>query len=99
MSTLTKKQRIKQEEAYASEMQALKALDFAVEERQIIYEIDAEKSAERTRHGLFEDAYGGPLVVSDECTRALALTRSRPHAAASNTLSARKIAALLGAPW
>jgi hypothetical protein len=76
MSTLTKKQRIKQEEAYASEMQALKTLDFAESQRQIVSEIDAESIAERTRHGLFQDAYSGPLVVSDECTRALALTRS-----------------------
>lgn len=75
MSKLTKKQRIAQEEAYAREMLEIKAMDLASSEAEILDEIREEKKAERTHGGMFEDAYGGPLVVSDESTKALAQNR------------------------
>jgi hypothetical protein len=75
MSKLTNKQRIAQEEAYYREMRELKAIDLARAEQQILAEIEAENKAKRTHGGMFEDAYGGPLVVSDESTKELAQAR------------------------
>ena len=64
MLKITKKQRIAQEEAYAKEMQELEIIDNMAAEKEILKEIEAEAKAERTRGGMFEDAYGGPLVIS-----------------------------------
>ena len=77
MYTLTKKQRIAraQDEAYARDMQEIKSMELASAEAEILDEIEAENKALRTRGGIFEDACGGPLVVSDESTKALARSR------------------------
>jgi hypothetical protein len=75
MSKLTKKQLNAQKEAYARDMREIHAIDAASAEGEIIDEIEAQNKAERTRGGMFEDAYGGPLVVSDESTKALAHAR------------------------
>jgi hypothetical protein len=75
MSKLTNKQRIKQEEAYARDMREIQAMALTSAEAEILDEIEAENKAERTHGGMFEDAYGGPLVVSDACTQALARSR------------------------
>jgi hypothetical protein len=75
MSKLTNKQRIAQEKAYAREMQEIHAMDLASAESEILDEIEADNKAKRTHGGMFEDAYGGPLVVPDESTKALAQAR------------------------
>ena len=74
MSKLTKKQ-LNAQEAYAREMREIQAMDLASAESEILAEIEAENKAERTRGGMFEDAYGGPIVAPDESTRALARSR------------------------
>jgi hypothetical protein len=75
MSKLTNKQRIKQEEAYARDMREIQAMDLASAEAEILDEIEADNKAKRTHGGIFQDAYGGPLVVPDESTKALAQAR------------------------
>ena len=75
MSKLTKKQRIAHEEAYARDMREIHAQDVRDEEAKIVAEIAAEDVDHRTRGGFFEDAYGGPIVCSDEVTRDLAYRR------------------------
>ena len=72
MSKLTKKQLNAQEEAYARDMREIQAMDLASAESEILAELETANKAERTHGGMFEDAYGGPIVVSDESTRALA---------------------------
>jgi hypothetical protein len=75
MSKLTNKQRIKQEEAYARDMREIQAMSLASAEAEILDEIEADNKAKRTHGGIFQDAYGGPLVVPDESTKALAQAR------------------------
>jgi hypothetical protein len=75
MSKLTNKQRLAQEEAYAREMQEIHAIDLASAKSEILDEIEADNKAKRTHGGMFADAYGGPLVVSNESTKALAHAR------------------------
>ena len=75
MLKLTKKQLNAQEEAYARDMREIQAMDLASAESEILDEIEADHAATRTRGGMFEDAYGGPIVVSDESTKALARSR------------------------
>jgi len=75
MSKLTNKQRIKQEEAYARDMREIQAMALASAEAEILDEIEADNKAKRTHGGIFQDAYGGPLVVPDESTKALAQAR------------------------
>jgi hypothetical protein len=75
MSKLTNKQRIAQEEAYARDMREIHAIHLAQAESEILVEIEAANKAERTHDGMFEDAYGGPLVVPNESTKALARRR------------------------
>lgn len=62
MLKMTKKQRIAQEEAYAKEMRELEIMDNSATEKEILKEIEAVAVSERTRGGMFEDAYSGPLV-------------------------------------
>ena len=64
MLKITKKQRIAQEEAYAKEMRELEIMDNMAAEKEILKEIEAAAVFERTRGNMFEDAYGGPLVIS-----------------------------------
>jgi hypothetical protein len=75
MSKLTNKQRIAQEDAYARDMREIHAMDLASAESEILDEIEADNKAKRTRGGVFAEAYGGPLVVSNESTKALAHAR------------------------
>jgi hypothetical protein len=66
MTKLTKKQlNAQEEEAYARDMREIQAMDLASAESAIIVELEVENKDERTRGGMFEDAYGGPIVVSN----------------------------------
>ncbi len=75
MSKFTNKQRLAQEEAYAREMREINAMDLASAESEILHEIEADNKAKRTHGGMLQDSYGGPLVVPDESTKALAQAR------------------------
>jgi hypothetical protein len=50
-------------------------MDLASAESEILAELEAANKAERTRDGMFQDAYGEPIVVSNESTRSLARSR------------------------
>jgi hypothetical protein len=56
-------------------MREIQAMDLASAESEILAELEAANKAERTRDGMFQDAYGEPIVVSNESTRSLARSR------------------------